>query len=205
MLLGVRCDPAEFRALPLEAHAILADVPLRDVSVIDLPGGGPDRTLLEVRDLLPGVPGSGGNLATRALFAIRWSLGRALGWDRPQPAEKVARWSYVRRLPEGLVARSLVPPGQADGPFRILYALDRETLAEIHNATAHGFLVSALTPRPGGYRLYWAVYVRPVSWLTPLYMVTIEPFRRLIVYPSLLRHVRRAWSARYGPSLEEER
>jgi len=33
--------PAEFRALPLEAHAILANVPLEDVSAIDLRGGGP--------------------------------------------------------------------------------------------------------------------------------------------------------------------
>jgi hypothetical protein len=49
----------------------------------------------------------------------------------------------------------------------------------------------------GGYRLYWAVYVKPASWLTPVYMALIEPFRRLIVYPAMLARVRRAWIARY--------
>ena len=37
--MTVRVPLAEFRALPLEAHALLEDVPFRDVSAIDLPGG----------------------------------------------------------------------------------------------------------------------------------------------------------------------
>ena len=45
---------------------------------------------------------------------------------------------------------------------------------------------------------YWAVYVRPVSWLTRPYLIAIEPFRRFIVYPALLRRIRRAWLAAYG-------
>ena len=39
----MRVNAAELKALPLEAHALLADVPLRDVSAVDLPGGGPGR------------------------------------------------------------------------------------------------------------------------------------------------------------------
>jgi hypothetical protein len=45
--------------------------------------------------------------------------------------------------------------------------------------------------------LYWAVYVKPVSWLTPVYMAVIEPFRRFVVYPAILRQIRRAWVAAY--------
>jgi hypothetical protein len=62
----------------------------------------------------------------------------------------------------------------------------------------HGFLAFALEELPAGYRLYWAVYVKPTSPLTPVYLALIEPFRRFIVYPSLLRRVRKAWMARYG-------
>jgi hypothetical protein len=40
----------------------------------------------------------------------------------------------------------------------------------------HAFLASVLTETLDGYRLYWAVYVHPVSRLTPLYMALIEPF-----------------------------
>jgi hypothetical protein len=38
----MRVGAAEFRALPLETHALLEDVPLEDVTAIDLPGGAPD-------------------------------------------------------------------------------------------------------------------------------------------------------------------
>jgi len=71
--------------------------------------------------------------------------------------------------------------------------------AEIRNATVHAFLCTALREGPSGYRLYWAVYVKPTSWLTPLYMMLIEPFRRFIVYPAMLGRVRSAWSALYRP------
>jgi hypothetical protein len=84
-----------------------------------------------------------------------------------------------------------------EGGFRLLYLVEQESLAEIRNATVHAFLSTALVERPSGYRLYWAVYVKPSSWLTPLYMALIEPFRRFIVYPAMLGRVRRAWTSRY--------
>ena len=77
-----------------------------------------------------------------------------------------------------------------------------ETLAEVRNATVHAFLASVLTETPGGYRLYWAVSVHPVSRLTPLSMALIEPFRRCIVYPAIFRRIRRAWEERYTRSLD---
>jgi hypothetical protein len=51
----------------------------------------------------------------------------------------------------------------------------------------------ALRRGDGGYRLYWAVYVAPVSRFSPIYMAMIEPFRRFVVYPSILGRLRRAW------------
>jgi hypothetical protein len=53
--------------------------------------------------------------------------------------------------------------------------------------------LSALVETANGYRFYFAVYVRNVSRLTPLYMTAIDPFRKLIVYPALLRSVRANW------------
>ena len=52
------------------------------------------------------------------------------------------------------------------------------------------------------YRLYGGVYVQPVSRLTPLYMALIDPFRRFIVYPAVLRRIRRAWEERYTRPLD---
>lgn len=41
----MRVSPAEYLSLPLRAHALLHDVPLYDVSIVELPGGGPGRTV----------------------------------------------------------------------------------------------------------------------------------------------------------------
>ena len=66
----------------------------------------------------------------------------------------------------------------------------------------HALFAVALTETRVGYRLYWGVYVQPVSRLTPLYMALIDPFRRFIVYPAVLRRIRRAWEERYPPPLD---
>lgn len=191
----MRVDVEQFRVLPLEVHAILEDVPLQDVSAVDLPGGDPGRTLGDVRALISSGDLLGANPLARALFAFRVWLGRIFGWDRPRhdPPET----SYLSRVPVQLRARSAVHPGTIERGFRLLYLVEQESLAEIRNATVHAFLCAVLREHPGGYRLYWAVYVKPSSWLTPVYMALIEPFRRFIVYPAMLGRVRRAWIDRY--------
>jgi hypothetical protein len=40
--------------------------------------------------------------------------------------------------------------------------------------------------------------VREVNCFTPLYMAAIDPFRKLIVYPALLRGISAQWSATFG-------
>jgi len=190
----MRVDVAQFRKLPLEVHAILENVPLKDVSAVDLPGGGPGQTLSDVRALISTGDLLGANPVARALFAFRLWLGRVFGWDRPR--HDPPQSSFLSRVAPPLQERSLVQPGTMEGGFRLLYLIEKESLAEIRNATVHAFLCAALCERPDGYRLYWAVYVKPMSWLTPLYMALIEPFRRFIVYPAMLGRIRRAWTAR---------
>lgn len=184
----------EYLALPLGAHALLADAPLHDVHALDLPGGGEGRTLADLRALLATSGITKANPAVAALFRLRWWLGGLFGWDDDCTP---GAWSYLHRLPTELRARSQVSPGSPDGPFTLLYLLDQESVSEVRNRTAHAFLVAALVPRPRGYRLFWAVYVRPTSRLTPIYMSAIDPFRRWIVYPGMLRALHRAWVKRY--------
>jgi hypothetical protein len=59
-----------------------------------------------------------------------------------------------------------------------------------------------LAATEAGYRLYWAVYVLPVSWITRPYLLLIEPFRRFLLYPAMARRIRRAWIAAYGPNFQ---
>ena len=190
--MGFRIGPAEFQNLNLRCHALLSDVPLHDVWAIPLPGGGPGRSVQEARPILFGDQ----NFAVRGLLALRFALGRAFGWDDER--HNPPGLSYVHRLTEADRSQSQVPPGTHEGPFRVLYVFGDEALSELRNATVHAFLALALTPRAGGYTLYLAIYVKPVSHFTALYMALIDPFRRLAVYPALARSAQRSWSRTYA-------
>jgi hypothetical protein len=104
--------------------------------------------------------------------------------------------SFLGRLSERDRHDSEITPGTMDGHFLILYQFPGEALLETRNSTVHGFICTALVSCPNGYRLYWGVYVRRVSWLTRPYLVAIEPFRR-VLYPAMLRRIRRAWLVAY--------
>jgi uncharacterized protein DUF2867 len=189
--LTMRASPAEYLALRLRARELLHDVPLYDVSVIDLPGGGAGRTVADVRAL---AAAAGPSRIAIVIYGLRHFLGRVFAWDqrRIRPEE-----SLLQRLTERDRRDSEVTPGTFDGPFLLLYQFRRELLAETLNATVHGFICTALARNATGYRLYWGVYVRPVSWFTRPYLIAIEPFRR-ILYPAMLRRIRRAWVAAYN-------
>jgi hypothetical protein len=187
----MRVPPAEYLSLELRAHELLRGVRLYDVSVVDLPGGGAGRTITDIRALDASAAPS---RIARALYGLRHVLGRVLGWDRVamQPAD-----SLVSRLSERDRQESQVVPGTRDGAFRLVYRFPNEELSETRNATVQGYICAALAPAATGYRLYWAIYVIPVSWLTRPYLIAIEPFRR-ILYPAMLRRIRRAWVVAYG-------
>ncbi|MGH2361869.1 MAG: DUF2867 domain-containing protein [bacterium] len=192
----MRIDPDEFRARPLRVHALLHDVPLEDVWAIRLPGGGDGRTIEDLRTAFSaGVETA--PAVVKGLFSLRFRIGALLGWDRPRPAWSAG--SYEQRLSPADRAKSKVAPGTADGRFRILYRFEDEQLSELRNATVQAFMSLSIRPTPGGYLAYLAVYVQPVHRFTALYMRAIAPFRRLVVYPAIIRKAERAWAERYGP------
>jgi hypothetical protein len=186
----MRVLPDEYLTLPLRAHAVLQGVPLYDVSVVDLPGGGEGRSIADIRALDSSVPSS--KVAT-VLYDVRCFLGRVFRWDRGVIRREQ---SLLDRLSESDLRRSEVAPGTPDGDFLVLYQFANESVAEILNATVHGFICKALTRTATGYRFYLAIYVIPVSWITRPYLFAIEPFRR-ILYPAVLRRIRRAWQCAY--------
>ena len=188
------CFTAEYLAMKLRVHELLQDVPLYDVWAVDLPGGGAGRSVADIRALDSATAPS---RVVNALYGLRHCLGRAFGWDRVQ---MTLADSLVSHLSNRDRRDSEIPPGTLDGSFRVLYQFHNEALSETRNATVHGFVCVALAVTTTGYRLYWAVYVLPVSWLTRPYLIAIEPFRRFILYPAMLRRIRRAWLFVYGSS-----
>ena len=132
------------------------------------------------------------NAAVRFLFGLRAWLGRVFGWDREPP--QAAQESFIQRLSAADLECSLVAPGTPEGPFRVLFVSRQEAISEIRNPTVHAFSVFALVERSSGYLLYWGIYVRSVGRITSWYMRLIDPFRRVIIYPAALRHIREAWA-----------
>ena len=202
----------EFERLPLRVHAFLAGVPLHDVWAVDLPRVRSGITLDEFLrtasarsqvgcDCCANDSGGKGRLLTRspvvrALLNIRFFVGRLFGWDR-EPA--ATAWeTFTTRLTTADRSKSLAPAGTRDGLFRVVYRFENEQLLELINRTAHAAALSALVETASAYRFYFGVYVSSVSRFTPVYMALIDPFRKLIVYPSLLRSVRATWKQTFG-------
>jgi len=190
-----RISALEFERLPLRVHAFLAGVPLHDVWAVDLPRIRPDITLDEFLR-------TGGarpyrlSLVVRALLGTRLCIGRLLGWDREPPAPM---WeSFAKRLTTADHSKSLGAAGTREGVFRVVYRFENEQPLEVINRTVHAAALSALVETANTYRFYFGVYVRNVSRFTPIYMALIDPFRKLIVYPSLLRGVRASWNEAFG-------
>ncbi len=185
----------EFERLPLRVHEFLAGVPLHDVWAIDLPSTRSGITLDEFLRTAGTRPFSCSAVVC-VLMSIRLFVGRLLGWDREPPATE--RESFATRLTSADRSRSLALAGTRDGLFRVVYRFENEQLLEVINRTAHAAALSALVETPSAYRFYFGVYVRNVSRFTPVYMTLIDPFRKLVVYPSLLRTVRTSWNQTFG-------
>jgi hypothetical protein len=191
----------EFERLPLRVHQFLAGVPLHDVWAVDLPSPRAGITLDEF------LRAANERLFTptrvaRGLLRLRLRVGRLFGWDRPGASTQAAP-TFADRLTDADRARSLAPTGVREGPdglFRVVYRFQNEKLVELINRTVHAAALSALVENANRYRFYFAVYVRSVGPWTPFYMAAIDPFRKLIVYPSLLRSARANWDRTMGAS-----
>ncbi len=188
-------DPADFQKLDLRVHVLLADVPLHDVWQLDLPGGPPETTVDDLRRYLSFETLAEPNWVVRGLFGLRSLLGRVFSWDSDGESPPPGPESYLHRLTPEDRAAATAELGSFDGPFRAIYGDAREAVGEIRNATVHAFSVHALEPTSDGWRLFWAIYVKPVGRITAFYMALIDPFRRLFVYPAILRHIHRSWTA----------
>ncbi len=187
----MRISKEEFRQKPFYVHQFLTDAPLHDVWRFKL-RGGENKTLRDFRHLLVSEGAEGANPLVKILFRIRRSVGVLLGWDEKSEEMKAA--SYVHKLTDEVRKKTITEPGaQTIGPFDAVYEFENEALDEAVNATVHSFSLMAMESIDDGYHVYWAIYVKETGLLTPIYMAFIAPFRRFIVYPSIIKKLERKW------------
>ncbi|MGG7569496.1 DUF2867 domain-containing protein [Streptomyces sirii] len=179
---------------PWLIHEIACDFHLYDVWALPTPGGPDDFPHL-VRQTTGGDTSDNPSWIARTLFAIRWKLGKLLGWDGPDSG-------VGSRVP---TLRDRLPADLRDGPygpefdrlpFRSIYLTDNEWASEMSNQTMHGVMHMSWVPDgAGGYRGQMAVLVKPNGLFGRAYMAAIGPFRHLLVYPALTRGIAAEWRA----------
>lgn len=180
-------------------HEITTDFTVEDVWSFRTPGAGPeDFPLMLDAMVAAGGPDAGPPLV-RALFAIRWWLGRRLGWDAPAGEAALdadRRTETLRdRLPADLRGLPLGASGRL--PLTPVYQTSTESAREIVNRTVHAVAhFGWVAEESGDHELRMAVLVKPNGRFGRWYMAFIAPFRHLIVYPALERQWERAWRDR---------
>jgi Protein of unknown function (DUF2867) len=189
MFDSVSLDKAQHTSRSWRIHEIAKDFDVLDVWALPTPGGPDDFPHL-VRLMATFDPGQTSRVV-RALFAIRWTIGRMLGLDR----QETGLGTRVRSLRDRLPADLADTPTDFDTHmFTPLYVTDDEFALEIANETVHGVMHVGWVPDgTGGYRGQMAVLVRPNGALGVAYLAAIAPFRHLVVYPLMLRDIGRAW------------
>jgi Protein of unknown function (DUF2867) len=187
---------------PWRVHEFTEDFELEDVWKLQTPGGPDDLPRLVQQIISPGKD----PLLVRALFTVRWKLGKLFGWDEPGSGVGERVPSLRERLPADLLQAPRGPdlravPGreEADGPpiFSSVYQTHDEWLAEFGNKTVHSLMHIGWVPDDSGsgYHAQMAVLVKPNGRLGKAYMAAIKPFRYALVYPLLLRSLARQWQA----------
>ncbi|WJV50766.1 DUF2867 domain-containing protein [Streptomyces flavofungini] len=184
---------------PWRVHEITSDFRLYDVWALPTPGGPDDFPHL-VRQTAGGDTSDNPSRIARALFAIRWKLGKLLGWDKADSGVGTRVATLRDRLPDDLREGPFGPEFDRL-PFRSVFLTDDEWASEVSNRTMHGVLHLGWVPDgKGGYRGQLAVLVKPNGLFGKAYMAAIGPFRHLLVYPPLMRGIAAEWRADPPPS-----
>jgi Protein of unknown function (DUF2867) len=182
---------------PWRIHEIAGDFQVEDVWALPTPGG-PDDLARLVYQFGSGAGEGVSSGVPHMLFAVRWKLGKLLGWDKSGTGID----GRVRTLRDRLPADLREGPRGPDLPavsFTSVYLTHDEWVAEFANRTVHAAMHIGWVPDgAGGYRGQMAVLVKPNGLPGAVYMAFIKPFRYLGVYPTLLRAIGRKWQASAG-------
>lgn len=188
----------EFEKMPFFTHVFLAGIPLHTLDLVELKGGRQNMKMDEIYEITGFKKVEEINVGTisKILFWLRQQIGHLLRWDNDD--DLFASNSYISHLSEEEKANSLIESGKTEGDTRILYCYENEFLGEIINKTVHCFWFLGTEKTARGYNLISAVYVKKLNWRTPIYMALVTPVLKWIIYPSIMKDVKRRWAKAFS-------
>lgn len=207
----MRVPNTEHQAHHWRIDEVAGDFELEDVW--RLPVTGSDKQFPELLSLafLDGDAKGTRGVARLAkwLLKLRIVLGRAFGWDRDVnvlPIPGSHETSLRDRLHE---SERAAPELRSDSvlPFRLVYRDNREAFFELSNRTLHAIMQYSWVPEGDHFRGRLAVYVKTRDWFGSVYLAAIAPFRRFIIYPTIIQQIGARWreSPYKGETLQTER
>ena len=167
-----RVDASQFAQPSWLVHERMVDFEVEDAWRLPIVLTA-DQTISLVRDVLfRGLANIQEGGAIGFLFKLRLALGQIFRWDdKRAPGEQAPL-----------------------NPFAGSFITDDESLDELQNATvAAGLHLGRVPLGDGRYSTLMTIYVKPNGFFGRMYMALIKPFRYLIVYPALMRMVKREW------------
>ncbi len=196
---------------PWIVHEIAQDFELLDVWEIPILA---DKTRNQdfshlLRVMRSSAPGNAGSffsvrhLIARLLVALRVYLGEKFGLDRnlnTLPIPGSTEISLKERLSAEDLKKSQANPigegAQTEDIWKTVYVYENEMLTEHSNDTVHALMHLGWVHKYGNYHTaQLAVYAKPRGNFGEFYMKLIMPFRRVIVYPTMMEEVKKRWDA----------
>lgn len=166
---------------------------LMDTHSVYLEGGPADPQIQHLEDVLMNADRANLAWPARKLFELREFLGRLLGWDDEKSTPKISPDSYFWKMSDEERQRCVREPGRQEGPALILWNDRHSVCLEVLNATCQAFAVGYIENRSA----HLSVFVIETRWWSKYYLALIEPFRKYIVYPAMVKWVSRVWRERY--------
>ncbi|MBI3585552.1 MAG: DUF2867 domain-containing protein [Ignavibacteriales bacterium] len=137
------------------------------------------------------------------LFTIRYWISNVIPLDKnintlpiPGCTETTVKSRLTREELEKSKTGKAIKLNTTDLEFRPVYLFQDESLHEISNDTVHGLIhIGWIKKNDNYYTASLAIYVIPRGMYGKVYLKLIEPFRRHIVYPAMMRSMKALWQA----------
>ena len=138
---------------------------------------------------------------TGMLFKLRKWLSKIIPMDKnvnTLPIPGCLEISVRNRLSDHDLASDQSGNQHADShsgmEFQTIYLFENESLLELSNNTTHALLHTGWIKKNNkNYTATLAIYVKPRGSLGRVYLKLIEPFRRFIVYPTMMKILKTTW------------
>lgn len=192
----MRIDSKEHLKNPWKSHMLMTDFEIEDVWQLPITLK-PEHTIADVQEQFSKAMAKIESKGIAGwLFQFRLFLGRLFHWDEKEKQTLLLPGSIRERYAMAASLSNEQLPDPGDGNFVPVYNLTEESLAEIENTTVHTAIhLGKVATELDEYTVQMTIYVKPKVTFGQVYMWLIKPFRLLIVYPTLLRTIKRQWQS----------